>query len=132
MTSLQCVEAFSPAQPGEEQNHKGYGPQSGQYLHSWGGVVTFVLSMASKEDGESYGFLSIIKKKKKVPFCFPLLFGFLFVGSIYIKKEPIIALIEQDSGHNMGFGFENLISKMVREKLFFNMLLLILFLLWLI
>ena len=24
MTSLQCVEAFSPAQPGEEQNHEGY------------------------------------------------------------------------------------------------------------
>ena len=41
-------------------------------------------------------------------------------------------LIEQDSGHNMGFGFEDLISKMVREKLFFNMLLLFLFLLWLI
>ena len=40
MTSLQCVEAFSPAQLGEEQNHEGYGPQSGQYLHSWGGVVT--------------------------------------------------------------------------------------------
>ena len=40
MTSLQCVEAFSPAQPGEEQNREGYGPQSGQYLHSWGGVVT--------------------------------------------------------------------------------------------
>ena len=70
MISLQCVKAFSPAQPGEEQNHKGYGPQSGQYLHSWGGVVTFVLSMASKEDGESSGFLSIKKKKKK---------GFLFV-----------------------------------------------------
>ena len=41
MTSLQCVEAFSPAQPGEEQNHKGYEPQSGQYLHSWGGVITY-------------------------------------------------------------------------------------------
>ena len=40
MTSLQCVEAFSPAQPREEQNHEGYGPQSGQYLHNWGGVVT--------------------------------------------------------------------------------------------
>ena len=40
MTSFQCVEAFSPAQPGEEQNHEEYGLQSGQYLHSWGGVVT--------------------------------------------------------------------------------------------
>ena len=40
MTSLQCVEAFSPAQPGEEQNHEEYGLQSGQYLHSWDGVVT--------------------------------------------------------------------------------------------
>ena len=58
--------------------------------------------------------------------------GFLFVGSIYIKREPIIVLIEQDSGHDMGFGFENLISKMVKEKSFFNMLLLIIFLLWLI
>ena len=38
------------------------------------------------------------------------------VGSIYIKLEPIIVLIEQDSGHDMGFGFENLISKIVREK----------------
>ena len=52
------------------------------------------------------------------------------VGSIYIKREPIIVLIEQDSGHEMGFGFDDLISKMVREKLFFNMLVLILFLLW--
>ena len=52
------------------------------------------------------------------------------VGSIYIKREPIIVLIEQDSGHDMGFGFEDFISKMVREKSFFNMLLLILFLLW--
>ena len=51
------------------------------------------------------------------------------VGSIYIKREPIIVLIEQDSGHEMGFGFDDLISKMVREKLFFNMLVLILFLL---
>ena len=41
-------------------------------------------------------------------------------------------LIEQDSGHEMGFRFEDLISKTVREKSFFNMLLLILFLLWLI
>ena len=57
---------------------------------------------------------------------------FHFVGSIYIKREPIIVLIEQDLGHDMGFGFEDLISKMVREKSFFNMLLLILFLLWLI
>ena len=40
MTSLQCVEAFSPMQPGEEQNREGYGPQSGQYLHSWGEAVT--------------------------------------------------------------------------------------------
>ena len=43
MTSPQCVEAFSPAQPGEEQNLEGYGLQSGQYLHSWGGVVTLSL-----------------------------------------------------------------------------------------
>ena len=50
MTFLQCVEAFSPAQPGEEQNHEGYGPQSGQYLHSWGGAVTLLVdnSMNSK------------------------------------------------------------------------------------
>ena len=54
------------------------------------------------------------------------------VGSVYIKMEPIIVLIEQDSGHEMGFGFDDLISKMVREKSFFVMLLLILFLLWLI
>ena len=54
------------------------------------------------------------------------------VGSIYIKRETIIVLIEQDSGHEMRFGFEDLISKMVIEKSFFNMLLLILFLLWLI
>ena len=54
------------------------------------------------------------------------------VGSIYIKRESIIVLIEQDSGHNMGFRFEDLISKIVRGKSFFNMLLLILFLLWLI
>ena len=54
------------------------------------------------------------------------------VGIIYIKREPIIVLIEQDSAHDMGFRFEDLISKMVREKLFFNMLLLIMFLLWLI
>ena len=54
------------------------------------------------------------------------------VGSIYIKREPIIVLIEQDSGHEMRFGFEDLISKMVIEKSFFNMLLLIQFLLWLI
>ena len=40
MTSLQCVEAFSPAQPREEQNHEEYGLQSGQYLQSWDGVVT--------------------------------------------------------------------------------------------
>ena len=58
--------------------------------------------------------------------------GFLFVGSIYIKREPIIVLIKQDLGHEMGFGFKDLISKMVREKMIFNMLLLILFLLWLI
>ena len=51
------------------------------------------------------------------------------VGSLYIKREPIIVLIEQDSGHEMGFGFDDLISKMVREKLFFNMLVLLLFLL---
>ena len=53
------------------------------------------------------------------------------VGSIYIKWELIIVLIEPDLGHEMGYGFEDLISKMVREKSFFNMLLLILFLLWL-
>ena len=40
MTSLQFVEAFSPAQPEEEQNHEEYGLQSGQYLHSWGGAIT--------------------------------------------------------------------------------------------
>ena len=39
MTSLQCVEAFSPAQLGEEQNHERYGPQSEQYLHSRSGAV---------------------------------------------------------------------------------------------
>ena len=54
------------------------------------------------------------------------------VGSIYIKREPIIVLIEQDLGHDMRFGFEDLIYKMTREKSLFNMLLLILFLLWLI
>ena len=88
--------------------------------------------MASKEDGESFGFLSIknkkITKKKKMD----SLAVFHFVGSIYIKREPIIVSIEQDSSHDMGFGFGDLISKMVREKLFFNMLLLILFLLRLI
>ena len=74
--------------------------------------------MASKEDGESSGFLPIKRKKKRflLLLLFSLLSGFLFVGSIYIKREPIIVLIEQDSGHNMGFGFENLISKMVREN----------------
>ena len=46
------------------------------------------------------------------------------VGSIYIKREPIIVLIELDSGHNMRFGFEDLISRIVRVKSFFNMLLL--------
>ena len=61
-----------------------------------------------------------------------MLSGFLYVGSIYIKREPITVLIKQDSSHNIGFGFKDLISKMVREKSFFNMLLLILFLLWLI
>ena len=65
--------------------------------------------MASKEDGESFGFLSIKKKH-----------GFLFVGSIYIKRKPIIVLIEQGLDHDMGFKFEDLISKMVGEKLFFN------------
>ena len=54
------------------------------------------------------------------------------VGSIFIKREPIIVLIEQDLSHEMGFGFEDLIFEMVKEKSFFNMLLLILFLLWLI
>ena len=33
------------------------------------------------------------------------------------RTNPIIVLIEQDSSHDMGFGFEDLISKMVREKL---------------
>ena len=42
MTSLQCVEAFFPAQSGEEQNYEGYEPQSGQYLYSWGGAITYV------------------------------------------------------------------------------------------
>ena len=54
------------------------------------------------------------------------------VGSIFIKREPIIVLIEQDLGHDMRFAFEDLISKMMREKSLFNMLLLILFILWLI
>ena len=41
MTSLQCVEAFSPTAVcfEGEQNREGHGPQSGQYLHSWGGAV---------------------------------------------------------------------------------------------
>ena len=46
----------------------------------------------------------------------------IFVLSISSKEDgdrtnPIIVLIEQDSSHDMGFGFEDLISKMVREKL---------------
>ena len=41
MTSLQCVEAFSSVQLRGEQNHEGYGSQSGQYLHSWGGVISY-------------------------------------------------------------------------------------------
>ena len=53
MISLQCVEAFSPAQPGEEQNHEGYGPQSGQYLHSWGGAVTLSLHQQPTIGNES-------------------------------------------------------------------------------
>ena len=41
MTSFQCVEAFSPTIVcfEGEQNYKGYGPQSEQYLHSWGGAI---------------------------------------------------------------------------------------------
>ena len=39
MTTLQCVEAFSLSQPEEEQTHERHGPQSRQYLHSWGGAV---------------------------------------------------------------------------------------------
>ena len=35
-------------------------------------------------------------------------------------------IFEQDSGHDMGFGFEGLISKIMWQKLFFNTLLLIL------
>ena len=31
---------------------------------------------------------------------------FLFVGSIYIKREPIIVLIEQDSSHEWDLGLE--------------------------
>ena len=81
---------------------------------------------------DSFPFKRKTKNMVFFSFFFHLLYGFLFVGSIYIKREPIIVLIEQDSGHDMGFGFEDLISKMVREKSFFNMLLLILFLLWLI
>ena len=50
MTSLQCVEAFSPVQPGEEQNHEEYGLQSGQYLHNWGGVVTVPICRTTKAD----------------------------------------------------------------------------------
>ena len=49
MTSLQCVEAFSPAQPGEEQNHEEYGLQSGQYLHSWDGVVIKAIDISSSK-----------------------------------------------------------------------------------
>ena len=48
MTSLQCVEAFSPAQPGEEQNHEEHGLQSGQYLHIWGGVITVFIVVTQK------------------------------------------------------------------------------------
>ena len=34
--------AFSPIVVcfGGEQNREGYGPQSGQYLHNWGKIVT--------------------------------------------------------------------------------------------
>ena len=50
MTSLQCVEAFSPTTMcfGGEQNREKYGSQSEQYLHSWGGVVT--LDPPTKEE----------------------------------------------------------------------------------
>ena len=27
-----------------KQNREGHGPQSGQYLHSWGGVITQTIS----------------------------------------------------------------------------------------
>ena len=83
-------------------------------------VYLFYLWLQKKMENLLGSFQYKKKKKKK--------HGFLFVGSIYIKREPIIVLIEQDSGHDMGFGFENLISKIVREKSFFNMLLLILLL----
>ena len=50
MTSLQCVKAFSPAQLSEEQNHEGYGPQSGQYLHSWGGAIAKPIQVEEMEE----------------------------------------------------------------------------------
>ena len=42
MTSLQCVEVFSPTAVcfEGEQNREGHKLQNGQYLHSKGGVVT--------------------------------------------------------------------------------------------
>ena len=46
MTSLQYVDAFSPTTVcfEGEQNREGYGPQHGQYLHNWGGVVIWWLN----------------------------------------------------------------------------------------
>ena len=52
MTSFQCVEAFSPIAVcfGEEQNHEGHGPQSGQYLRRWGEVVTLKLYLVTNSE----------------------------------------------------------------------------------
>ena len=54
MISLQCVKAFSLAQPGEEQNHEGYGPQSGQYIHSWDEVVTDIIGKTKAHRLKNY------------------------------------------------------------------------------
>ena len=83
MTSLQCVEAFSLAQPGKEQNHEGYGPQSGQYLHSWGGAIT-----------PSILVLSLLELFKQVP---------LFVGA---HSGWLISLISNEIySHKCLFNF---------------------------
>ena len=52
VTSLQFVEAFSPTAVcfGGEQNCEGYGPQSGQYLRRWGGVVTLKLYLVTNSE----------------------------------------------------------------------------------
>ena len=72
MTSLQCVEAFSLAQPEEEQNHEGYGPQSGQYLHSWGGAITVSQAFQGAEAKylriEKIAFALIVASRKLRPY----------------------------------------------------------------